>query len=103
MLTSHYPATSDLCLAHVAAISNDGVDTAVPGVHVWAGPLANGDFVMALDNRDATSGQGVAAFSLLEAPGVGPDTRLCVRDLFNNATLGVHQGSITVGTLLSYT
>ena len=42
-LTSHLPASEEYCLAHVASISNDGIDPTTAttgGVDVWGGPLA---------------------------------------------------------------
>ena len=96
VLTSHYPTTADLCLAHVASISNDGVDTDIPGVHVWAGPLSNDTYVMALDNRNAEDTTTTAEFSLLEEDDIGPKTSICVRELFSDRSLGVHVGAITL-------
>lgn len=95
-LTAHLPAPSNLCLAHVASISNDGVDMDIKGVHVWAGPLSGNTYVMALDNRDTHPTVGVAPFSLLEVAGIGPESKMCVRDLYADTSLGVYVGSITL-------
>lgn len=96
VLTGHHPAPIDLCLSHVASISNDGVDTDVKGVHVWAGPLSGDTYVVAMDNRDSNTTVGVAPFTLLEVPGIGDASSMCVRDLFADVSLGVHVGNITL-------
>lgn len=101
-LTSHLPATTDLCLAHVAAISNDGTDTNLPGVHVWGGPLAGGAFVVGLENRGTAAADASAEWSWLESPGFGASSSACVRELFNNTALGVHVGGVTVPALGSH-
>ena len=96
VLTSHLPATVDSCLARVAAISNDGVDADVPGVHVWGGPLAGGAFVMALENRGSAPVNATGQWAWLEAPGLGPASAVCARELFTGAPLGVLVGGVTV-------
>jgi len=97
VLTGHLPATAHQCLSDVASISNDGVLTTLGGVHVWGGPLAGGDFVVALDNRDDTSTlNGTARWSWLEAPGIGDATSMCARELFTDTQLGVFVGGITL-------
>ena len=101
-LTSHLPAATDLCLAHVAAISNDGTDTNVPGVHVWGGPLAGGAFVVGIENRGASAADGTAEWAWLEAPGFGPNSSACVRELFNGTSLGVQVGGVTVPAIGSH-
>jgi hypothetical protein len=95
-LTGHLPATTDLCLAHVAAISNDGTDTNVGGVHVWGGPLAGGAFAVGLENRGAATANGTAEWSWLESPGFGAASSACVRELFSDAQLGVFVGGVTL-------
>jgi hypothetical protein len=102
VLTNHLPGTTDQCLARVAAISNDGVDSDVAGVHVWGGPLSGGAFVMALENRGAAAAPADAQWAWLEAPGVGPATSMCVRELFTNASLGVHVGGISLPAVGSH-
>lgn len=93
----HPPATDDLCLARVQVISNDGVDFDVGGVHAWGGPLANGDFVVALENRDGADAPAAAArWAWLEAPGVGDATAFCVRELYADRALGVFTGGLTL-------
>jgi hypothetical protein len=74
----------------------EGVDTNIGGVHVWAGPLTGGNYVFALDNRDKSTTIGTALFSLLEVPGVGDSSSMCIRDLFNGKSLGVHVGNISL-------
>jgi len=96
VLTSHLPATVDSCLARVAAISNDGVDSDVPGVHVWGGPLAGGAFVMALENRGSAPANATGLWAWLEAPGLGPSSAVCARELFTGAALGVLVGGVTL-------
>lgn len=94
---AHLPATDDLCLTRVAAISNDGLDTDVGGVHAWGGPLAGGAFVMALENRDSANATAAAArWAWLEAPGVGDDTTFCVTELYSGSTLGPATGGVEV-------
>ena len=94
---AHLPVTEDQCLARVAAISNDGLDTSVGGVHAWGGPLAGGDFVMALENRDGAGAPGAEArWSWLEWPGVGDSSAFCVRELFSGQDLGPHVGGLTL-------
>ena len=102
VLTNHLPATTDLCLSHVAAISNDGIDTDRPGVHVWGGPLFGGAFVVGLENRGASPADATAEWSWLEASGFGSASSACVRELFNNTLLGIHVGGITVQSLGSH-
>jgi len=94
---AHLPATEDQCLARVAAISNDGLDTDVGGVHAWGGPLAGGDFAVVLENRgSAGEPSAMARWSWLEWPGVGDSSAFCVRELFSGKDLGPHVGGITL-------
>jgi hypothetical protein len=102
LLTTHMPAPDQMCLSHVASISNDGVDpdtTTTGGADVWGGPLAGGAYVLGLLNRnDASSSPApiTASFSMLEDPAIGPSTSACVRELFSNTQLGVVTGQVTV-------
>jgi len=93
---AHLPAVDDFCLSRVLAISNDGLDTAVGGVHVWGGPLAGGAFVVALENRGADAPAAAARWAWLEAPGVGDATAFCVRELYSDKMLGVFTGGIAL-------
>jgi hypothetical protein len=94
---AHLPATDDLCLARVLAISNDGLDTEVGGVHAWGGPLAGGAFVIALENRDPVAApSAVARWAWLEAPGVGDATPFCVTELYSGEDLGAHVGGVAL-------
>ena len=94
---AHLPVTEDQCLTRVAAISNDGLDTDVGGVHAWGGPLAGGDFAMVLENRDgAAAPAAIARWSWLEWPGVGDGSAFCVRELFSGRDLGPHVGGLTL-------
>ena len=102
VLTNHLPAATDMCLAHVAAISNDGIDTDRPGVHVWGGPLSGGAFVIGLENRGAAAADAEAQWAWLEAPGFGADSSACVRELFSDVSLGVSVGGVTVPALGSH-
>ena len=99
-LTSHLPTAASFCLAHTLSYDgNTGTDPAGSGragTDVWGGPLAGGDFVVALVNRDGAAARAVtAAWSLLEAPGVGDSTPFCVTELFSNTKLGVLTGGVT--------
>ena len=96
VLTGHYPASQDYCLSRVAAISNDGVDTTVPGIHVWGGPLSGGAYVVAIENRGNAAANGTALWKWLEAPDMGDGTTACVRELFSDAQLGLFTGNITL-------
>lgn len=87
-LTGHLPTYTDFCLSSVQAISNDGVDTNVGGVHVWGGPLSGGAYVLAIENRGATAATGTAFLRWLEVPGIGDATTFCARELFSDTALG---------------
>ena len=92
---AHLPAVDDFCLARVAAISNDGLDTEAGGVHAWGGPLAGGAFVVALENRDAKDAPSAEArWSWLEAAGVGESTTFCVTELYSGRVMGPHMGGV---------
>jgi hypothetical protein len=95
-LTNHLPASTDLCLSEVAQISNDGVDTNIGGIHVWGGPLANGTFVIAIENRGTSAALGTAQVAWLEAPTFTPETSFCARELFNDTMLGVYTGQFSL-------
>ena len=57
--------------------------------------------MIALVNRDGAAAHNItAAWSMLEAPGVGDATPFCVRDLFSGTVLGIHSGGITLGVPL---
>ena len=93
----HLPAVDDLCLSRVLAISNDGLDTDVGGVHAWGGPLANGVFVIALENRDETDAPSAEArWSWLAAPLIGDVTTFCITELYSGTNLGAHTGGVTL-------
>ena len=102
-LTGHLPTTSDYCLARV--LSYDGnVGTGGGGGGGPAGgggPLAgadtpSGDFVLALANHGPAPLNITAPFQWLETPGVDASTKLCGRELFTGAAIGVVQGSVTM-------
>lgn len=95
-LTGHMPTFADLCLSRVSSISNDGIDNTKSGVHIWAGPLSDGDYVLAFDNRDTVTHNATAVFALLEVEGVNESTSMCARDLYANKEVGVVVGSISV-------
>ena len=85
----------DFCLTRVLAVSNDGLDTGVGGVHTWGGPLAGGGYAMVLENRDGEdAASAVARWAWLEAPGIGDDTTLCARELFSGTYLGNFTGGL---------
>jgi len=91
-LTGHLPTSAQLCLAHVlsydANVGTSPLDSGLPGEDVWGGPLAGGDFVVALVNRDGASARTIAArWAWLEAPGVGDATSFCGTELFSGAKL----------------
>jgi Alpha galactosidase A/Alpha galactosidase C-terminal beta sandwich domain len=93
--SSHAPTVDDFCLSRVLAISNDGLDTDVGGVHAWGGPLAGGDYVIVLENRDGQDApHAEARWSWLEAPGVGDGSTFCVTELYSNQSLGNFTGGI---------
>ena len=66
-LTGHLPTSSQLCLAHVlsydANVGTSPNDAGAAGVDVWGGPLANGDFVVGLVNRDGAAARAIAIFA----------------------------------------
>ena len=67
------------------------------GQHVWGGPLAGGDFVVMLQNRDAGAAASVAArWAWLEAPGVGDNTTFCGTELINGTALGALVGGVAL-------
>ena len=85
-------------MAHVASISNDGIDTTVTtvdAVDVWGGPLSGGAYVFGLANRHATASPVEARWSMLEVEGMGDGTSACVRELFTNTTIGTRVGGVT--------
>ena len=94
--TAHAPAIDDFCLTRVLAISNDGLDVEAGGVHTWGGPLAGGDFVLVLENRDGAANTASARWSWLESPGVGDDTTFCATELYSGESLGAFTGGITL-------
>jgi len=100
-LTGHLPTYASLCLAHVLSydgnVGTDPSGSSSAGQDVWGGPLAGGSFVMALVNRDGSAAHNVtAAWSWLEAAGVGDGTTFCVTELYSGAALGAHTGSIAL-------
>ena len=98
-LTTHLPAVDEYCLAHVASISNDGIDTEithVPGVDVWGGPLSGGAYTFGLLNRGASPSPITANWAMLEVPSFSSGASACVRELFTNTSLGVHTTGVTV-------
>ena len=99
-LTSHLPTAHAFCLAHV--LSYNGNLGTTPGhdaetTAVWGGALSGGDYVMVLVNTNSTSPQDIVApFESLEAPGVGPSSTLCAKELFSGVTLGMTTGAAVV-------
>lgn len=98
--TLHTPTTFNYCLAHVLSYSGS-VGTGGGGggdSSVWGGPLAGGDYILALANQVTTPANVSALFSWLEVPGVGDSTALCGRELFTNTSVGrwVGGGSLLV-------
>ena len=100
-LTGHVPTSAQMCLAHVlsfdANVGTSPNDSGSAGVDVWGGPLAGGDFVVGLVNRDGAAAHAVAArWTWLEAPGVGDATSFCGVELFSGAKLGALVGGASV-------
>jgi alpha-galactosidase len=91
------PATTQLCLSRVFAAANAPALGSHAGQHVWGGPLAGGDFVVMLQNRDAGAAASVAArWAWLEAPGVGDNTTFCGTELINGTALGALVGGVAL-------
>ena len=84
------------CLAHTLSTANEPTDSAL--TEVWGGPLTGGAFVLGLLNSGNTSNTIAAPFDHLGFPGIGPTTRVCVRDLWAQKSLGAAIGifSLTV-------
>lgn len=83
--TTTVPSPAALCLAHVLAVSYDGTDpSGTASADVWGGPLANGDYVLALHNRADAAANVTAAFGAFGVP-PGP---LCATDLWTGVTTG---------------
>ena len=100
-LTGHVPTSAQMCLAHVlsfdANVGTSPNEAGNAGVDVWGGPLAGGDFVVGLVNRDANAAHAIAArWTWLEAPGVGDATSFCGVELFSGAKLGALVGGASV-------
>jgi hypothetical protein len=100
-LTGHLPTSSQLCLAHVlsydANVGTSPNDAGAAGVDVWGGPLANGDFVVGLVNRDGAAARAIAArWTWLEAPGVGDATSFCGTEIFAGTKLGALVGGVSL-------
>jgi len=82
MTTATLPAPAALCLAHVLSVAYAGTDTTgASPFDLWGGPLAGGDFVLALHNRRAAAANVTAELGALGVP-AGP---LCATDLFTGA------------------
>jgi len=77
----------------VLSIRNGGTDQGT--LEVWGGPLAGGAFVLGLLNKGDAATPITAPFAALEAPGVGPASAFCVRDLWAGAGLGAFTGAFT--------
>eukprot|EP00911_Craspedida_sp_UC1_P002528 UC1_evm1s1876 len=101
-LTDKMPTWRHHCLAHVLSAGNEG--TQAGQTEVWGGPLAGGDYVMALVNRavvpaDAnalTAASKISArFSMMGLPGLGDDTALGVTELFSGQDLGIMTGGFS--------
>ena len=102
-LTGHLPTRAQLCLAHVLSydgnVGTDPSGSGKAGVDVWGGPLAGGDFVVALVNRDGAAARQIAArWTWLEAPGIGDATRFCATELFSGAVVpgGAQVGGVVL-------
>ena len=81
-LTDKQPTWRHHCLAHVLSDRNLGSNSSL--TEVWGGPLAGGDYVLALLNRGNSSAQINARWSMFEVDGVGDDTEFAAVDLFAN-------------------
>ena len=90
--TAVVPALEPLCLARVLSVAYAGTDPSGPAAaDVWGGPLAGGDFALALHNRADAPASVTAALGALGVP-AGP---VCVTDLWTGAVSGPVTGSVT--------
>jgi hypothetical protein len=101
VLTGHVPTATSWCLAHVLSFDgNVGTDpngSQNPGSDVWGGPLAGGDYVMVLVNRNNPGTVSIRAdWAALEVPGVGAGTTFCVKELFAGTAYGAQVGGLAL-------
>lgn len=94
--TSVVPAPAALCLAHVLSVAYEGTDPltwSTSQADVWGGPLAGGEFSLALHNRAAVAANVSTTWTVL---GLDAATALCVQDLFaGGAVAGPVAGGVT--------
>ena len=90
--TGVVPAPAALCLAHVLSVAYAGTDpSGSSAADVWGGPLAGGDFVLALHNRAPARANVSAALGALGVP-PGP---LCALNLLTGERAGPLAGSVS--------
>ena len=92
MTTGVVPAPAALCLAHVLSVAYAGTDpSGASAADVWGGPLAGGDFVLALHNRAPAAATVSAALGQLGVP-PGP---LCALNLLTGERAGPLADSVS--------
>eukprot|EP00051_Salpingoeca_urceolata_P019564 m.287063 g.287063 ORF g.287063 m.287063 type:complete len:606 (-) comp19442_c3_seq4:2113-3930(-) len=86
-LTNKIPTWQHHCLAHVLSVANMPSPTGT--TEVWSGPLAGGDFVLGLFNRDTATQTIVANFQDIQLDdNLAGSSTLCVTDVWSKQSKG---------------